>query len=448
MFPASRPSLSILLAAVSGVLPAAALAQPAPEHNVVYTTPSPEVWEAMPVGGGDLSAMVRWDGSLRLHLSKSDAWGFQAPPTAPEGSRFFNNVSPGHVRVSFGPGAARAAVRRFRQVLDVEHGRVSVEIGSARIDVWGDPSRKVLVVELSDPAGDLGTPEVELIEWRPTMKIVRGRNLILASEVHQREARPHLANTGMQDYFPPGRDPLRGRGLAVAVAVRLPRILIAAATTASGSPLAAAQQELESAASQTGDSLRALHAGWWRDYWRKSFIRLKSSDAQAERLVNAYYVHLYTLACVNRGAVPAKWDGGPGLLDGDRRNWGLAEWVQEIRFTYWPLYAANQLQQAEGLFRHYSAMLPYLERQTRNLWGLPGIWIPETVLPWGHAEDWILKPGGSGTLPHYERRDPASIPYGRFEAYNPYIGFLFTSGLEICHHYLSYYRYTGDERFL
>jgi len=128
---------------------------------------------------------------------------------------------------------------------------------------------------------------------------------------------------------------------------------------------------------------------------------------------------------------------------------GLAEWVQEIRFTYWPLYAANQIEQARGLFRHYSAMLPYLERQTRNLWGLPGIWIPETVLPWGHAEDWILKLEGSVTTPpHYERRDPDKIPYGRFEAYNPYIGFLFTSGLEICHHYLTYHRYTGDERFL
>jgi hypothetical protein len=449
MLSASRSHRCILFAAICGVSLGAASARPLSDHNVVYTTPSPEVWEAMPVGGGDLSAMVRWDGSLRLHLSKSDAWGFQAPPSAPAGSRFFNNVSPGHVRVSFGPGAAQAAVRRFRQILDVEHGRVSVEIGSARIDVWGHPTRRVLVVEFSDPAAELGTPEVDLIEWRPTMKVIRGRNLILASEVHEREARPHLANTGMQEYFPPGSDPLHGRGLAVAVATRSNRIFIAAATTTSGDPLAAAQKELESAASQPGDALRTTHAEWWRDYWGKSFIRLKSSDAHAERLVNAYYVHLYTLGCVNRGAVPAKWDGGPGLLDGDRRNWGLAEWVQEIRFTYWPLYAANQIQQAQGLFRHYSAMLPYLERQTRNLWGLPGIFIPETVSPWGHAEDWVLKLDGCMTThPHYERRDPARIPYGRFEAYNPYIGFLFTSGLEICHHYLTYYRYTGDERFL
>ena len=52
-----------------------------------------------------------------------------------------------------------------------------------------------------------------------------------------------------------------------------------------------------------------------------------------------------------------------------------------FRQPYWPLYAANQLDQARGLSRHYSRMLPYLERQTRKMWGTGGIWIPETVLP-------------------------------------------------------------------
>jgi hypothetical protein len=105
----------------------------------------------MPVGGGDLSAMVRWDGSLHLHLTKSDAWGFQSPQDAPAGSRFFNNVSPGHVRLIFGPGARAAASQRFEQRLDVAGGRVTLRLGSASIEVRGDPQRKVLVIELSDP---------------------------------------------------------------------------------------------------------------------------------------------------------------------------------------------------------------------------------------------------------------------------------------------------------
>ena len=441
-------------------------------HDVVYTAPSPEPWQAMPTGGGDLSAMVRWDGSLRLHLTKSDAWGFQAPPDAPAGTRFFNNVSPGHLRLVFGPRAAEAAARGFRQRLDLYRGRVTVHLGpereAARIAVWGHPHRKVLVIEVTDPRGLLDAPVVELTEWRPGVEVHAAPAALTAREVHTRPARPHLANTGMEDW---PADPLRGRGLGVAVGAasvrplapatagqtarfRLPprpprafRILAAAAVTPAGDPAAAALAELQSAASMGPSRLRAEHEAWWRQYWSRAYVRLDSPGAGAGRLLRAYYVHLYTLACVNRGPVPAKWDGGPGLLDEDRRHWGLAEWIQEIRFTYWPLYAANQLEMARGLFTHYSRMLPYLERQTERLWGLPGVWVPETALPWGHAEDFSLRPGVPVPR-HYQAWDPRRQPFGCFAAYNPYVGLLFTAGLELCHHYLTFARLSGDETFL
>ena len=72
-------------------------------------------------------------------------------------------------------------------------------------------------------------------------------------------------------------------------------------------------------------------------------------------------------------------------MRGDERTWGLSEWVQEIRFTYLPPYAANRLEMARGLSRHYSQMKTYLLEQTKRMWGVRGLWIPETVLPWGHA---------------------------------------------------------------
>jgi hypothetical protein len=169
----------------------------------------------------------------------------------------------------------------------------------------------------------------------------------------------------------------------------------------------------------------------------------------ADRLCAAYHVHLYTLACTNRGPVPCKWDGGAGLMRGDERTWGLAEWVQEIRFTFLPLYAANRLDMARGLTRHYTQMQPYLFEQTRKMWGIEGLWIPETVLPWGHAEDWVLRDDPANpTLERFGHWDPSTAPYGLFERYNRYVGLLFTSGLEISEHYLTYYRYSGDEEFL
>ena len=446
-------------------------------NDVLYATPSVEPWEAMPTGGGDLSAMVRWDGSLHLHLSKSDCWGFQAPPDALPGTRYFNNTSPGHVRIDLGSRSKAMASRRFRQRLDLYHGRVVVELGDGpagpRLEVWGHPTRKILVIEVTDPASALDAARIELSEWRSTMQVGTSGETVYAREVQTRAARPHLANTGMQGFFGPDRDPLRGRGTAAIVScptvvpgsctaggqaaiLALPEkrpagyhVIIAAAVTPSGDPLAAATRELEEAARAGLATLKAEHQAWWRDYWSRSFLRVTSPDGSADRLCAAYHVHLYTLGCVNRGPYPAKWDGGPGLMRGDERNWGLAEWVQEIRFTYLPLYAANRLEMARGLSRHYSGMVPYLTAQTRTMWGLPGLWIPETVLPWGHAEDLVLKDDGRGAAGGYfHRRVAEKTPYGRFDLYNPYVGFLFTAGLEICQHYLTYYRYSGDEEFL
>lgn len=453
-------------------------------NDVVYTTPSPEPWEAMPTGGGDFSAMVRWDGSLHLHLTKSDAWGFQAPPDALLGARMFNNVSPGHVRIDFGESGRQAAARGFQQRLDLYHGRVVIELDGERgprLEVWGHPRRKVLIVEVCDPTGVLGETTAELSHWRPTVQLTVESGTLRASEVLTRPARPHLVNTGMQDFFPADTDPLLGRGMAVAVAsptvaanelqaeqgpesaagraaIRWktvpPRktpaaVFIAAAVTPSGDPLAAAGLEVDEAARVGLDQLKAEHQAWWRDYWSRSFLRLSSPDGKADRLCAAYHVHLYTLGCVNRGPYPAKWDGGPGLMRGDERQWGLSEWVQEIRFTYMPLYQANRLDIARGLTRHYSAMVPYLQAQTQKLWGRPGLWIPETALPWGHAEDFVLHGDGRGVAnKSFQRRDPAKIPAGRFEFFNPYVGYLFTAGFELCHHYLLYYRYSGDEAFL
>ena len=446
-------------------------------NDVVYAAPSPEPWEAMPVGGGDLSAMVRWDGSLHLHLTKSDCWGFAAPPDAPQGTRFFSNVSPGHVRLIFGPRAEQAACKRFRQQLDLYHGRVVVELGegdeAAWIAVWGHPERRLLIVEISDPTGLLAPATVELSESRETMRVGCTDARLHASEVHTRPARPHLANTGMQDYYPEGRDPLQDRGTAVVVSspdappvhcaaegltatLKLPeasptayRVLIGTAVTEAGDPLQKALAEFRSAESVPAERLRRQHDKWWQKYWDRSFIRLSSPNREAEWLNAAYYVHLYTLGCTNRGSVPAKWDGGAGLMRGDERNWGISEWVQEVRFTFLPLYAANRLEMARGFSDFYTRMRPYLQAQTERMWDLPGIWIPETVTPWGHAEDWVLHQQPPGTLAHdFPPWDPETAPYGKFHHYNPYIGFLFTAGLEACQHYLTYAYYSGDQGFL
>ncbi len=444
-------------------------------NNVLYYTPSLEPYEAMPTGGGDLSAMVRCDGGIHLHLSKSDSWGYQSPADAPLGTRYFNNVSPGHVYINFGKSAENEAQKFFRQCLDLYHGKIVINLGSedngAIFEIWGHPYRKIIIVEISDPNNILSPPIIELSEWRETMEVGFSASMIHAKEINKRPASPNLANTGMQNYFNSENDPMLGRGTAVVIAspsiypekcyvdgksvyMKLTKnsekyyIVIASSVTKSGDPLDTAFTEINEAISIPLEDLKEEHHKWWSDYWSKSFLRICSPDKKADWLCSAYHVHLYTLACVNRGAYPAKWDGGAGLMRNDERTWGLSEWVQEIRFTYLPLYSANRLDMAKGLFNFYSNMIDYLKEQTLKMWAIHGLWIPETVLPWGHAEDFAIEGDKDSVQRHFHRWDPDNAPYGRFKWYNPYVGFLFTSGLEICKHYFTYYYYSGDEKFL
>ena len=188
----------------------------------------------------------------------------------------------------------------------------------------------------------------------------------------------------MQDHFPPDRDPRLGRGTAVVIglpgdtpvetvlsdrtAVMTLRpsqadsyqIIISASVTQRGDPVAVAQSQLQVACSAPRAAPEQEHQNWWREYWDRSFLCLESLDQQADWLCAAYHVHLYTLACLNRGEYPPNYAGGGPILD----------WVQEVRFVFSPLYAANRLDMARLLSDSFSRMFPYMRARPAKC----GVW--------------------------------------------------------------------------
>jgi len=428
-------------------------------NDVIYSGPAYNHWKSMPVGGGDLSAMVRCDGELHVHLSKSDNW----------------NGSLGHIRIDLGARGKELAGKFFNQRLDLYHGKVVAQLGDPqtgpRLEVWGHPTHRIIVVDLYDPESMLGPVAVELSEWRSSMTVGHTATTLWAKEVMTHRAGG--AETGMQGYFTPETDPILGRGNGVAVGTPsfapsstatkeliatmvLPgerpaeySVVISAVVALKTDPLAAAQKQLEDVCTTPVETLRAEHEAWWRDYWAKSFVRLHSTEQQAEWLTAAYHVHLYTLGCVNRGAYPATYGGGGLLTNGDQRNGSyIADWVQEVRFIVMPLYAANRLEMAKRFPDAFSRMVPYLEKQTVNVFGFDGIWVPETYLPWGHSTTILVEDNGKGEHGDWYRSDVRGVGYGQFTFFATHVGLIFTSGLEIAHHFLEYYRYSGDEGYL
>ncbi|MEF3088027.1 hypothetical protein, partial [Bacillus altitudinis] len=63
------------------------------------------------------------------------------------------------------------------------------------------------------------------------------------------------------------------------------------------------------------------HRRWWADFWSRSYLALESATGEAEYEERVWYTNLYYLACAHGGAYPARFNGGPFLLDRDCRDW-------------------------------------------------------------------------------------------------------------------------------
>lgn len=110
-------------------------------YNVIWETPSLDPSGCMPIGNGDMGAMVYAieDGDLYLLMSKNDAITYMG-----------DNFKTGRVKISFSPNPFEKG-NHFKQTLDIEQGCISIEAENTKIKVWMDMSRNVCHVEVNSP---------------------------------------------------------------------------------------------------------------------------------------------------------------------------------------------------------------------------------------------------------------------------------------------------------
>ncbi|MDR3229616.1 MAG: DUF5703 domain-containing protein [Puniceicoccales bacterium] len=162
------PALSALLLALAPVFPAANAASAAPTAaaptppagaEVVWTTPSKNTYETMPLGNGEvaLNAWVDELGDLRFYISRIDSV-----------DENFRVLKVGAVRVRVGDAAVKRTAAAFRQTLDTHRGVLTTEYGTGdervSLRLWVDANRPVIVVETetAKPAAASATNEM----WR------------------------------------------------------------------------------------------------------------------------------------------------------------------------------------------------------------------------------------------------------------------------------------------
>jgi hypothetical protein len=417
--------------------------------NPVFEKPADDTAYVMPVGSGDLSSMVKFDGAdakLHLHLSKTD-WFIDREKAHGGG----NVGSPGHISLSL-PGLDPRSITGFRQQLNLARGAVQIQFstpaGPVEFEVFGIMDKNALSARVTDGRTNGSGCAAEFSIWRKTMAVTNVHGRIAGREVHGESD----AGESLDDVY-------RGLGVAVQLAFFNGQIsassstlkakqndgghyelLITAATTYDGVPERAAERQMDRLVAQ-GDRtrMREEQLAWWRHFWESSYVDIKGSDA--EYLSRLWHVMFYSYASVGAGPFPPKFNGGPGLVMEDRRQWGYGYWWQNQREPLWAMGAANHLELSRRTLDFCDLLLAKSRRMAKER-GRLGAWFTEWQVPmrFPAPPERTTTDIRAGMFDHpRDARQDNEIP--------SYQEHLFSASAELIQQMADYVAYSGDRMF-
>ena len=413
--------------------------------DVVWTTPSKDSSGAMPIGNGEVGAMVWFapDGVLHLLLSRTDSFS--------EASRL---LKLGEVRVRM---RAPAVGEAFAQRLHLRDGAITIAYGAgtapATLRVFVDCGSDVVFVE----GENVAPVTIECDSWRRTPRRLRGDELqsswtmrdapddvVVTESADERvsvpvgfttedavgwrhhDATSVVAMTTARQGLDPAAvpDPLLRRtfGLVCSCPDSTAPDADASAPATLQAPrrfalrIAAPCLQVEKAAHEWDERVwtmvggadpakaRARTVEWWREFWQRSWVFADAGGAAADsaaktsRLSQALALQRWIQACGGRGNFPIKFNGsiftvepkatGGQPFDADWRRWGDCFWWQNTRLPYYPMLAQGDFDMQAPLFRLYRDTLPVAEQRVQRWYGgkVRGAYWPETMTPFGtHA---------------------------------------------------------------
>ncbi len=371
--------------------------------DLIYDNPVTRSEEGMPVGNGRMGSLV-WTSpsSLKFQINRVDIFGNNSAS-----NNFFERNTDycsgaGFVDIDFVTwGEDVFKVPEFSQHLSCYDGIIStsgVKINT-QTTVWNE--KDVMAINIEDLRDKPQAISVNLRMLRDTVvkrgnhtatsrlkinenKIVLTQKFeedsffcssVVAIGISGRPVHPRISNNSeLQLIVKPGNEPFT-------------IYISSAATFDKNADIASeAVEYLDDAINLGFESILGSNRKWWSSFWDKSYVRLHSSDGEADFVEKNYNYFMYVMASSSMGSYPPKFNGMIWVTGGDARKWGNNYWGANQSCMYNGLFPANRLELMEPMFNMYSSMSGSLEIAARQQWDSKGIYIPETVAFDGLAE--------------------------------------------------------------
>jgi len=294
-------------------------------YNVVWDSPSEGPSGSMPLGNGDISANVWMEagGQLCFYIGKTDAWGDNA-----------RLLKVGKVRVTIEPNPCGAGIE-YRQTLNLENGEIVFEFGGkakaetpTTLRIWVDASDPVIYISGESPeplaltartelwrTGRFELPSLEVSDihldrskpdrrWAATIvepdTVLEGLDAAIGWLHHNKKSvGPELTMRiqGLSDYRM--EDPLLGRTFGAVIRAangrriddrtlstrpgRSQRLAVFVLTDHPSTPerwLEKIKGVIARIEAEDFERRRERHVRWWRQFWARSWIHIRSNDLE------------------------------------------------------------------------------------------------------------------------------------------------------------------------
>ena len=364
--------------------------------DLTYSTPVVRSEEGMPIGNGTMGTLV-WTTptSLKMQLNRVDVFANDA-----SSDNFYERHTDycggvGFVDFDFIRAGENTFVgAEFKQHLSCYNGLVTVLGKGIKAEVYACAEQDVLAVRIYPDKNLSITILAKIRTLRPL--VVKKGDHVATSKLNIKHNQLILEQQFTEDNY------FCGSSMSVAVSDKnataqisnkeeirftvLPGnepVTFFISTAASFDPQAELEAKaigLANNANELGfDKLFSLSSEWWKNYWEKSFVHLKSNDGVADMIEQNYTYFLYVMGSSSRGKIPPKFNGMLWSTDGDARKWGNLFWGANQSCMYNGLFPANRSELMEPYFDMYSQMYESCLLAARQQWGSKGIYIPETV---------------------------------------------------------------------
>ena len=461
---------------------------PAPE-DYVWTSPSKNSSESMPLGGGDVGANV-WveDGDILFYLSRSGA--FDENNTLLKLGRF---------RLHLNPSPFVSDANDFEQRLSLHEGYMSIKAAGTEVQLWVDVFHPVLHVEVS--SRNKVSVDIAYENWRtsdvPLTKaegqqssykwIVPKQTKTRRDSIDAQPSRLYfghrnaeqtvfdfvVAQQQLSAYKDSLYNPLAHRtfggslsaeGMYYTHVEQLSDVhgrSYSAWHYATKQPVSRQHiqvaMHIDNAETWTSwkkelDQIsngvrlkkdRTASRTWWRNYWQRSHITTGTTAPDSLRAALRHYaLFRYMLGCNAYSAWPTKFNGSLFTFDPvgvdakssftpDYRRWGGGtHTAQNQRLVYWGMLKSGDFDMMPAQLDYYLRLLPTAELRSRHYWGHEGACFTEQIENFG-----LPNPAEYGT------KRPAGFDPGL--EYNAWLEYEWDTALEFCQMALDMHRYAG-----